>query len=138
MPGSGDGSDSEPRMEYAGRLLLSTRFTPSAWLYANVGGRESSGAHTTALVGLWTARIPCFIGQPRFLSGRVLTPAVLQFLWASCGSSLSHWKPCVIQPRIECHKAALEFRGREELLRGPIHVFRVLLGAAVAVAGGVS
>jgi hypothetical protein len=141
------GSESEPVgwNTPAGLLLLNTIQAFCVVVCSMLAGaNQARGITSGGLVGLCSGLIYLIFHRS---SREVLEPAVfyaqplLQFLCGLLGGIVGYriWKPVpLFNVEIEVDKSGFGIpRPAKKLLRGPIHVFRVLLGAAVAVAGAV-
>jgi hypothetical protein len=108
------------------------------------GANQERGVTSGGLVGLWSGLI--FLGLHRG-SRDVLDPIVffaqpfVHMLWGLLGGFIGNriWKPVpLFHVEDDLGKSGYGMpRSSKRLLRGPIHILRVLLGASVALAGAV-
>jgi hypothetical protein len=141
------GSESEPASWHTpdGLLLLNTFHAVCLVICGMLASaNQVRGATSGGLVGLWSGLI--FLGIHWSARG-VVEPIVfyaqpfLHMIWGLAGGVIGNriWKPVPLF-NVEGDTGMSGFgvpRPAKKLLRGPIHIVRVLIGAAVAVAGAV-
>jgi hypothetical protein len=142
-----NGNESDPaEWNTPSGILLLNMFHAGSLLVCGMlaGANQVRGITSGGLVGLWSGLI--FLAFHRSGSN-VLDPVVfyaqplLHMLWGLVGGVIGYriWKPVpVFYVDGDLGKSGYGMpRASKKLLKGPIHYFRVLLGAAVAVAGAV-
>jgi hypothetical protein len=141
------GSESEPAgWHTASGLLLLNTFHAGCLILCGMlaSANQVRGVTSAGLVGLWSGLI--FLGF-HWVDRDLLAPVafyaqpLLHMLWGLFGGIIGSriWKPVPlfnVEGDLDRSGFGLP-RPAKKLLRGPIHVFRVLIGAAIAVAGAV-